>query len=426
MLNGRQVRACVDCGWNMTTEEISANALCDLGLFRAFHRAANSGFASPDSVSDLTTSSTSPSSRWMSPLMFDPSVDDSGDGARSWLSEHKSELLAVQDSPSLLFVTTESAAAGKSIKASLQSRYPSLRVVSSEKGNDLSSAQFIHSADGESNSDSFKLHRNNHLRHQEKQEGARSDNSSLNNRNSSVTSTSKRLKPVLNWWLLGEFEFIAGCGTTFSITATARRSLLPSSFVVHEHRPPPPSLWRQPGEKDAQLHPADEVSADPADPAAAAAAAAVTIGSEYDNHNKGEAMAVGSSGGETSGEQGMAFQRPDGNIMDFFLFLKHSITATARRWLLPSSFVVHEHRPPLQSLWKQPGETEVQLHQAHGVSAATAPNLAVKGGTENANEQLRQQGRAIHHPDGNIMNLYPGEWVGCLSIEVIGRRWLLA
>mmetsp|Transcript_25397 Transcript_25397/g.52135 ORF Transcript_25397/g.52135 Transcript_25397/m.52135 type:complete len:334 (-) Transcript_25397:318-1319(-) len=332
MLNGRQVRACVDCGWNMTTEEISANAVCDLGLFRVFHR----GLTPPASTASLS------STKWMSPLMFNPSVGDPGDGVKSWLSENKSESLAAQnfeehqankDSPSLLFVTTESAAAGKSIKASLQSRYPSLRVVSSEKGNDLSSAQFIHSADGESNSDSFKLHRNNHLRHQEKQEGARSDNSSLNNRNSSVTSTSKRLKPVLNWWLLGEFEFIAGCGTTYSITAAARRSLLPSSFVVHEHHPPPPSLWRQPGKIDAQIHPADDVTGDAAPPPAA-----VTVGVDTANDSKSVAVAIRGSGG--------------------------------------------------------------------------------------GNEERHQQGRAFHNPDGNIGNLYPEAWMGCLSVEVLGRRWL--
>mmetsp|Transcript_32484 Transcript_32484/g.54746 ORF Transcript_32484/g.54746 Transcript_32484/m.54746 type:complete len:294 (-) Transcript_32484:363-1244(-) len=292
MLNGRQVRACVDCGWNMTTEEISANALCDLGLFRAFHRAANSGLASPDSVSDLTTSSTSPSSRWMSPLMFDPSVDDSGDGARSWLSEHKSELLAVQDSPSLLFVTTESGYAGKAITDSLKSRYPSLAVVSSEEGHDLSSVKFTHSANSKS-----------------------------------------KLDPVLNWWLLGEFEFIAGCGTTYSITAAARRSLLPSSFVVHEHHPPPPSLWRQPGKIDAQIHPADDVTGDAAPPPAA-----VTVGVDTANDSKSVAVAIRGSGG--------------------------------------------------------------------------------------GNEERHQQGRAFHNPDGNIGNLYPEAWMGCLSVEVLGRRWL--
>lgn len=44
-----------------------------------------------------------------------------------------------------------------------------------------------------------------------------------------------RLSTILDWWFLGEFGFLASCGTTFSITAVGRRATLPSRVVVHEH-----------------------------------------------------------------------------------------------------------------------------------------------------------------------------------------------
>jgi hypothetical protein len=52
---------------------------------------------------------------------------------------------------------------------------------------------------------------------------------------SGLDPDSTRLTSILDWWLLGEFGFIASCGTTFSVTAIGRRASLPLRVVVHEH-----------------------------------------------------------------------------------------------------------------------------------------------------------------------------------------------
>jgi hypothetical protein len=89
--------------------------------------------AAAEVVTTTTAAAASTSSTSLSPLMFDPNVGDTGDGVGSWHSEDKAELEAARanlaehvvdvDSPSMLFVTTESGAAGGAIGKAIKSRW---------------------------------------------------------------------------------------------------------------------------------------------------------------------------------------------------------------------------------------------------------------------------------------------------------------
>jgi hypothetical protein len=39
-------------------------------------------------------------------------------------------------------------------------------------------------------------------------------------------------------------------------------------------------------------------------------------------------------------------------------------------------------------------------------------------------EKAVTSSRVMHSFGGNIMNLYPANWTGCITAEVIGRRWV--
>ena len=44
------------------------------------------------------------------------------------------------------------------------------------------------------------------------------------------------LEPVVDWYLLGEFGVMFSCGTSFGLTAVARRKQMVTSAIAHHHR----------------------------------------------------------------------------------------------------------------------------------------------------------------------------------------------
>ena len=44
------------------------------------------------------------------------------------------------------------------------------------------------------------------------------------------------LEPVVDWYLLGEFGVMFSCGTSFGLTAVARRKQMATSAIAHQHQ----------------------------------------------------------------------------------------------------------------------------------------------------------------------------------------------
>lgn len=93
------------------------------------------------------------------------------------------------------FVTTDTGPAGFTVAKSVKGTFPSAHVVVAN-----ANKKFVHTASAWEN------------------------------------SPKTLLGPVVDWFLLGEFGAIFSCGTSFGLTAIARRKSMVTSAIAHQHR----------------------------------------------------------------------------------------------------------------------------------------------------------------------------------------------
>lgn len=138
-----QVRACLDCGWTMPDEVVRDDAKCDLALFSAIAGALNGPANGTAGPTPHKLANTTENAR------LNPVVNVTRELLTSNLPpvlSNATEFVSLNAAAPLVFVTTESGAAGAVLGSVLKSAYPNARVVTTNENNTLETLTFKHSA----------------------------------------------------------------------------------------------------------------------------------------------------------------------------------------------------------------------------------------------------------------------------------------